>query len=585
MFKKFWILFLSIFSICAIKIDLHNLAPEKEGARAFSLKITPSADEYIYHNKVDLTTNSPDVVIQNWENDCPIVEEFDTNFKKNIEIIKEQCIINGTLLIKKDDPLAQLTVSYMTNKMDASDYKIFPLSKPFQENIKQSDKHIQKSPQLKEAEEPISCPAPHQKKQALSDVIQRWITSASSLWLQLLLVFLLGILMSLTPCVYPMIPITVGILHAQAHKSMWYNFARAIAYTLGIAFMFSILGLTAAFTGSLFGKLMNNPLVIIVVVFILLYFALSMFGLYEIKMPSLISKQQTDVKPTGSILSAFLFGFASGTVASPCLTPGLAFLLTFVAHMGNRLLGFLVMFSFGIGMSVPLLLIGTFSTSIKFIPKTGTWMLEVKKIFGLLLIALCFYYLSNILSVTFLLWISASTLLLLGIYEILTFCRHLSPFSQYLRLFIAITGFMGSGTLYYLALQRLLHPAQTQQLIQWQTNYQNALKQAKNKNTIVLVDVGAPYCSICKAIDKCIFNDPLIASIINQTVPVKIDAANSPEYGSLAKKFEIIGVPTILAIDPDNETVRRRWGAELYTMTKQEVGSLFGELIKEEKEQ
>ena len=584
MFKKFCFLFLSIFSLCAIKIDLDSLAYVQNGKQSFSVKFTPSQDESIYYNSIDLTTNSPDVVIQDWENDCSIVEEFDQSFKKNKKIIKEPCIINGTLLIKKNDPLAKLTVTYMTNKMDAPDYQMFPLSTP-QAQVNRTKVPLEKSVQQKEGDEPISCPAPHQKKQALSDIIQKWIASASSLWIQLLLVFLLGILMSLTPCVYPMIPITVGILHAQAQRSTLFNFARAIAYTLGIALMFSILGLTAAFTGSLFGKLMSNPLVILVVVLILLYFALSMFGLYEIKLPSLINKQQTNIKPSGSLLSAFFFGFASGTVASPCLTPGLAFLLTFVAQMGNRLLGFLMMFSFGIGMSVPLLLIGTFSTSIKFIPKTGTWMLEVKKIFGLLLIALCFYYLSNILSVTFLLWISASTLLLLGIYELLTFNKHLGAFSRYLRLFLAISGFMGSGTLYFMAFQRLLHPSQPTQLVQWHTNYQAALKQAQAQNTILLLDVGAPYCSICKAIDKCIFNDPLIASILNKTVPVKIDAANSPEYETLAKKFQIVGVPTIIALDPDDESICGRWGAELYTMTKQEVGSLFGKLIKNENEE
>jgi len=569
MLKKLSLILLIVFSINSIKINFTNSPLDTNKESLFTLKFIPSNDEFVYYDNLNLTSNAPSLEILNWQVTTIPIEQFDNNFRKTKKIVKEPFTIKGKLKINNGDPSAKITLTYLTNKMDEPTYEFFKLSEPAKRGQEkkepQSIKKTESSPKEVTAQ---TCPAPHQKKQALSDQIQNWIARTNSLWLQLLLVFLLGILMSLTPCIYPMIPITVGLLQAQARKSIWYNLSLATAYTLGIALMFAILGLTAAFTGSLFGKLMSKPIVIVIVVGILLYLALAMFGIYELKTPRFLNRQQRAIKPSGSLISAFIFGFISGTVASPCLTPGLAFF---------------IMFAFGIGMSIPLLLIGTFSTSLKFMPNTGIWMLEVKKIFAILLIALCFYYLSNILSITFLFWLIASTLLLLSIYYFLTFCQQVDRVSRYIRLVVATVGMLSSGALYYVAFQRLVHPPKPQELIHWQKNYTEALKNASKQNQLILLDVGAPYCSICKAIDRCIFNEPFIATIINEFIPVQIDAVNSPEYEMLAKKFEIVGVPTILTIHPQEESVLNRWGAELYTMNKQEIEALLNETLQKYK--
>lgn len=158
--------------------------------------------------------------------------------------------------------------------------------------------------------------------------ISTLVQTTESTSLRLILVAALGMLLSLTPCIYPMIPITVGILQSQGSRSIARNFCLALSYTMGIASTFALLGLLAAYTGLLFGSFMTKPLVIIPLVALLVYLAGSMMGFYEMYTPRLL--QNGSSSGGGSLVSAFLFGAASGTVASPCLSPGLILLLTIV---------------------------------------------------------------------------------------------------------------------------------------------------------------------------------------------------------------------------------------------------------------
>lgn len=210
--------------------------------------------------------------------------------------------------------------------------------------------------------------------------------------------FLLGILASFTPCIYPMIPITLGILQTQASKSLWRNFFLAFSYVCGISVIYALLGYVAATTKIFFGQWMSNPFVIFFVVLFFLYLAFSMFGYYEIYVPKFLTKHK-DIKVKGSFLYSFLFGMISGTVASPCLTPALAILLGYVAKVGNPIFGFLTLFSFAFGMGLLLIFIGTFSTTITLLPKSGAWMIEVKKFFGFMLLAVCIYFLQPFLGI------------------------------------------------------------------------------------------------------------------------------------------------------------------------------------------
>ncbi len=204
------------------------------------------------------------------------------------------------------------------------------------------------------------------------------------------LAFLAGIVTSFTPCLYPMIPITMGILQSQAASSVWANFLAAFSYVFGMAMVYAGLGYIAATTSIIFGRWASNPWFIVVVVAIFLYLAFSMFGFYEIYMPSFLT-QRSEVAGRRPLIRCFLLGIISGSVASPCLTPPLAILLTLVAKKGNPYLGFAALFAFALGMGILLLVVGTFSSSLSLLPRAGTWMLEIKKIFGFIMLAMCVY--------------------------------------------------------------------------------------------------------------------------------------------------------------------------------------------------
>lgn len=234
----------------------------------------------------------------------------------------------------------------------------------------------------------------------------------------LILAFIIGIFASFTPCVYPMIPITLGILQSQASKSLSRNFMMALSYVLGISTVYAILGYIAATSTLIFGQWLSNPWLVLAISIFFIYLAFSMFGFYEIAIPSFLTKRD-NVKVKGSFIYSFIFGAISGTIASPCLTPAIAILLSFVAKLGNPILGFFTLFFFSFGMGILLLIVGTFSAAFNALPKAGTWMIEVKKFFGFVLLGMCIYFLQPFLGENIGLKAYAILSLITGLYYII----------------------------------------------------------------------------------------------------------------------------------------------------------------------
>lgn len=397
-----------------------------------------------------------------------------------------------------------------------------------------------------------------------SGYISNLVQTTDSLALKLFFVLILGLLLSLTPCIYPMIPITVGILQAQSSTSLLRNFSLALAYSLGIASTFAALGLAAAFTGQMFGNLMNNPIVILSLVALLAYLAFAMMGFYEMYTPKMFSNNSA--ARGGSLSGAFLFGAVSGTVASPCLSPGLILVLSIVTALGNKLLGFLMLFTFGIGLSIPLLIIGTFSSSLNLLPQAGMWMVEIKKLFGLLLLGMCFYFLHFIMPTHIVLWLMVLTTLILTPFYLRAAQRSTTDsckfinYSMYIMLLAATAG-AGSE-----AFKATWHPELHVHNTPWLVDYTLALQEARTNDTYLFVDITAPYCSICSAIEQKLFTNNAVSEVLQKLVPVQIDSSNTAHvaHTQLLKKFDVFGVPTFLLIDPKTETIVKRWGGELY---------------------
>jgi len=355
---------------------------------------------------------------------------------------------------------------------------------------------------------------------------------------------------------------------AGASKSVIKNFFLALAYTLGMATMFAVLGLVVTSCGVHCGQLLINPIFVVVLVCFLAYLGFSMFGLYDMYIPRFLQPRQGQVK-RGSWISAFFFGIVSGTIASPCMSPGLALLLSIVTGLGNKLVGFLLLFVFGIGSSIPLLIIGTFSSSLQVLPRAGMWMVEVKKVFGFMLISICFYYLQNILPLYLVLWLGAVFFVLCGLYCL---GRVVSARTLIGRLFALIMGMLltVSGVYGFYSGYKQWHGITEYSMAHatvWRADYTQAIEQAIQSNTKILLDFGADWCSLCTQLERRVLHTSDFITGI-KTLPIialKIDGTvqSSEPYASLMKEFNIVGLPTVILLDPQARTVIKRWHSEL----------------------
>lgn len=210
-----------------------------------------------------------------------------------------------------------------------------------------------------------------------------------SLGLVLFASFAAGMLASFTPCIYPMIPVTVGIITAQRTSSMLMNFFLSLTYGLGIASVYATLGYLSATGNLMFGQWLGHPLFIFAMVGLFAYLAFAMFGFYEMYTPAFLRAHSTSNYRGGSLTYSYVFGLLTGAAASPCLTPALALLLSFASTQENPLIGFAVLFAFAMGLSMILIVVGTFSSALDQLPRAGNWMNEVKIIFGFALLGVC----------------------------------------------------------------------------------------------------------------------------------------------------------------------------------------------------
>lgn len=215
-----------------------------------------------------------------------------------------------------------------------------------------------------------------------------------SLLLALAASYLGGVLVSFTPCVYPLIPITVSYIGAQGKASRTSGFFLSVLYVLGTSIAYTTLGIIAGLTGAFFGSVQTNPWVNLVMANIFILMGLSMLDVFSLPMPRFLSGQLFNPGRKG-YLGAFLLGIASGLIMSPCSVPVLAVLLSYVATRQNIPFGMALLFVFSFGMGTLLILMGTFTGLLTSLPRSGPWMVRIKKLFGVIFIAIGEYFLVN----------------------------------------------------------------------------------------------------------------------------------------------------------------------------------------------
>ena len=197
-------------------------------------------------------------------------------------------------------------------------------------------------------------------------------------------VFAAGVLVSFTPCVYPVIPLALGFIGARAAGSRWKGFTLSLMYVLGMALMYAALGAIASLSGTFFGRVGSHPVTYFVVANVCLILGLSMFGIFNFPQFNLGGSAVS--KKRNGTLGAFVVGLFSGLIVGPCTAPVLASILVYVGSKKNILYGFSLLFTFGYGVGFLMILLGTFTGLLSSLPKSGVWLERIKKTFGWVLI-------------------------------------------------------------------------------------------------------------------------------------------------------------------------------------------------------
>jgi thiol:disulfide interchange protein DsbD len=372
-------------------------------------------------------------------------------------------------------------------------------------------------------------------------------------WLvTLLFVFLSGLALNTTPCVYPIIPITIGFFANQGEGRLSRTFRMALLYVLGMATTYSVLGVIASLTKGFFGAALQNPFVLIFLALLMVCLALSMFGLYEFRMPRFLSQLVSrGTQSSGGMLGALMMGLTMGIVAAPCIGPFVLGLLVHVGTKGDPVYGFFLFFVLSMGLGLPYLILGTFSGSLRRLPRSGLWMVTVRRIFGFVLLGMALYFLLPLLGnssrYVFIAFFFLSALFFL-FFEA-TWAK--SPqFAWIVRL-------IGLGAL--AAAVFFIIPEKRIDKISWQPYSTNALEKARREGKAVIIDTYADWCIPCKELDKFTFSNPSVQTEAEAFVTLKLNLTR-PAAGSDAvaakDQFGIQGVPTLLFLSPSGEELR-----------------------------
>lgn len=371
-------------------------------------------------------------------------------------------------------------------------------------------------------------------------------------FLTFLFIFFMGFLTSLTPCVYPLIPITVSIFGAKETKSKIQAFSLASVYVLGIAVMYSSLGFFAAKTGTIFGQFMSNPIIVSIIALLFVAMGISMLGAFDLRLPTNLQNRLSMVGGKGYI-SAFLMGLVAGVVAAPCTGPVLAAILAHVTYSGNVFYGVSLLFVYSLGLGSLFLIIGTYSGLISKLPKSGKWMESIKSIFAIIMFVSALYFLGNafeifkkltahdpvIYTVLFiLLWIS---IFKLG-------AIHLSIHSNPMIRNKKITGIIICTLSFYGIFTTSMAPKQSS--VSWKYNLEESLTLAKIENKPVMIDFYADWCTVCKELDALTYSDEDAGKALERFICIKVDIdAKTVDKNKLIKEYNIPGLPLVVFID------------------------------------
>jgi len=397
--------------------------------------------------------------------------------------------------------------------------------------------------------------------------------SESSLFI-ILLFFIFGLLLALTPCVFPMIPILSSIIVSQAgdeKPSVAKAFFTSLVYVIAMALTYTVVGVVAGLVGADIQTAMQNPWVLTAFAGMFVALAFSLFGYYEIGLPaswqSKLSRVSDEAGQKGGFVGTAVMGVLSALIVGPCVAPPLGGAVLFISHTGDALLGGVALFVMSIGMGMPLLLVGIGAG--KFMPKPGGWMTVVSQVFGVMMLGLAIFMLGRILpdSVTLILWalLFMGSALYMGVFDGSDKKQGAKKLFQLFAVVLMLYGaslFIGalSGANSMLRpFERFTAPkgvavaAVGNKANHRGYSIERLLKEVAASDKPVVVDFGKESCTACKELEEITFPDPKVQEALKNFTFIKVDVTDNTEAEkALLKKFELFGTPNIIFFDKNN---------------------------------
>ncbi|MEW5787721.1 MAG: protein-disulfide reductase DsbD [Pseudomonadota bacterium] len=540
-----------------------EVVPGQEGTLLARFTIVPGY--YLYRDKIRINIVEPAEVGVAGVDLPPADEKEDPNFGKMFVYHKDFTAVVRLSGLAPGTPVVKLDVSHQGCSEKGICY-------PPQDQSFTVDMTATPAPVPAQAVAPAPVPAAGAAASESDKVAA--ILQGGNYWLVVASFFGFGLLLSLTPCVFPMIPILSGIIVGQGHAiTKRKGFMLSLAYVLGMALTYALAGVAAGLSGTLISNALQNPWALGTGAAIFVALAMSMFGFYELQMPSFLQSRFTEASNRiqgGRFASVFVMGAISALIVGPCVAAPLAGALLYISQTGDVVLGGVSLFSLAIGMGVPLLLVGLSAGAL--LPRAGGWMDAVKRFFGVALLAVAIWLVSPLLSEIAQMFMWAALLIISAMY-----LHALEPLAVNARGFarfwkgVGIISLVSGVALLLGALggsRDLLQPlsvfqggpagaAETQAHLQFKrvknlAELDAAVAAAAGKE--VMLDFYADWCVSCKEMERFTFSDPRVLDRLKDAVLLQADVtANSADDKALLARFKLFGPPGIIFYDKSGQ--------------------------------
>jgi thioredoxin:protein disulfide reductase len=532
-----------------------QVAPGEKALVKIEIEVADHHKAYVDMFKVNVVSPEGLTVDPKTVKVSPTITVDDKFSKKKREIVKGKAVISAPLKLpaafKLGDHKAEVEFTYQAC---SDEYCLFPKTVKLETSFK--------SQKLAAAATTSRVPS-SSGGSAFDRALEK------GLFFTFLFVFLAGVATSLTPCIFPMIPITLAVIGAKTGgQTKMRSFSLSLFYVLGIAITYAMLGVLAAKTGALFGSALGNPWVVGTIACMFVAMGLSMYGVFEFKIPAFIGDRIASTKTEKGFKGAFVTGLVAGIVASPCVGPVLVSVLTYVAQTQNLVLGFFLLFTFALGVGQLFLVLGTFSSLTQKLPRSGGWMDGVKFFFGTTMIAMALYYIQPVASSQVFSALLAIALILIsaafGAFDSIAQLDNAAARMKkavMVTLFVIGVGFSLKAVFgdmiingHGLSAAGVQTSSEHFAKLDWKEYSDSALEQAKANNTPVIIDFWADWCAACKELEMLTFTDSRIQDFSKKFKLLKVNATtDSEEIQRLKKMYKVVGLPTMIFITPAGE--------------------------------